>query len=293
MLKKRIIILFLTLFLFKAFANTNQNLLSSKIIEDQEKSKPENFFSTGTLTLLNNKIPFEIYIEKNQYFSNLSIHIQDSTLKSKTEEFEDFFQSDNNKIDGSNKIGTTNIPLELLNYPLRQRDYTILEKSIVYKFKNLKSNKILITNKIVEIPEIIETEVVEPVDNIEEQNIDTETEAVEEIDTTNNDVEEMELVNTIEIDNKYKKLIYIVAEGSNIVLRKEFYLDEDDRDPKYIYEVESIKYIDGYYIPNEWSITEETTKTRALFLYNTDTITYVEKMIPNQYENMTSFNGVR
>lgn len=296
MLKKRLIFIFLTLFLIDANANTTVGLLSKKMVEDQEKGKPDSFFVSGILTIEDIETPFKIYTEKNKYFSDFSIYLEDSLIMSKTEEYRDLFQENNNKISSSYKLLSSFIPLDILNYPLRNRDYTLLEKSIVYKYKNLKANKILIQDKVIEEPEPI----IDDLTSIENEPTSTEDEIVNpklvnELEQETTKVE----TNIVEIEkskfeiNKYKKITYTIAEGSDIILNKEFYLNVDDLKPLYIYDVDSIKYIDGFYIPTEWSLTDFNTKQKISFKYNTETIIYSKEKISNEFEKMTNFYGVR
>lgn len=296
MLKKRIIFIFLTLFLIEANANTTIGLLSKKIVDDQEKSKPDNFFVSGILTIEDIETPFKIYTEKNNYYSDFSIYIEDSLIMSKTEEYRDLYQENNNKIISSHKLLNSFIPIDILNYPLRNRDYSLLEKSIVYKYKNLKANKILIKDKVIEEPEPIIDELTSTEDEpTSTEDVIVNPEIVNELAQETTKVE----TNIVEIEkskfeiNKYKKIIYTIAEGSDIVLNKEFYLNEDDLKPIYIYDVDSIKYIDGFYIPTEWSLTDFNTQIKISFKYNTETINYSKDKISNEFEKMTNFYGVR
>lgn len=274
MLNKRIILIFLTLITFKVYSESKLDQQNIKIIEDQYNSLPDNFFVEGIISIENQVSSFQLYQEKNSFFTSQSITVENQLLKSKSDEYFDLFSLNNGKIIGTHKFLNTFLPLEILNFPLRNREYTILEKAIVYKYKNLKANKILIIDKKNEIKEFTNTYNEESIiDNSYELDVVVEETPFE--------------------SNKYEKLIYTIAEGSNIILKKEFFLNENDRIAKFIYEVENIKYIDGYYIPVEWYYSDSNKSNTLRFKYDTNSIVYTKEKVPNEFSKMATFYGVR
>ena len=311
MLNRTFIFLLISSFLFNINAQTEQGLLGDKILEGYNNSLPESFFSTGILQISNNKeTPFLIYIEQNKYFSDLSITIEESTIKYKSEEYLDYYNKDDKEINSDDKILNSSIPIELINYPLRNRTSRLLEKSTFFKYKNLNANKIELIDNFSEPELLIEEEVLE---NFPEQELlikeDLTSEETEENSNDENIASTIVEVSSViedettvdsSIDEKnkfekssFEKIIIIVSDISNIVLRKEFYINESDINPTYIYDVDNIKYIAGYYIPVEWSLKERNSNSGIVFKYNPKSITYIKEDIPNKFNKLTNFNGVK
>lgn len=269
MLKKRIIILFLTLFLFKTYSNTGSSLSNNSILDSYYTSSPDQFFTKGIIAIDGKNTSFELYSEKNsEGFNNFSININENLYKTISKEYKDLFELNSIKIHGDSVFYNTLLPLELLNYPIRNKEYTILEKYSSFKYKNLRSNKILIKDKIEIIP-------------------------VPVIDQNGLPIDIIRISKNNYLPDKYEKIIYIISNESNIILRKEFYLRNNDRAPKYIIEVNSIKYIGGYYIATDWTIKEPSSSNMINFKYNVETIIYNKKDVSNKFSQMISFYGVR
>ncbi|MBN2619201.1 MAG: hypothetical protein JXR64_12885 [Spirochaetales bacterium] len=251
MLKKRVIILFFAIFSSLIYSENTILNDGSKIFNDSLASIPKNLFIEGQLENGELSIPIIYYQEKNS-LGDISISIKQDLNQSKM-----VFDKDKNKYLGSKNLLNTNVDIEILNYYIRNRVITILEKSSTFKYKNLKSNKIL----------MVEEKNPNNIDNLEESSFITSS------------------------NEKYKKIIYIIASESKTILRKEFYLNIDDKTPYIIMDAIDINYIENNYIVTEWEITNLDKKIKIKF--NNKTVIVNKNDISNIYADMLSFSGVR
>ncbi len=323
MLKKRVFILFFSLFLFNLNAESKNSLLNAELLEDSYTNSSKQLFSHGVIIKEDITTPITIYRVKNKFnFYDFSIKIEDDIYKSSSKEFDELSNKNSKRVIGENTFFDT-LPLDILNYGLRNREYTLIEKAITFKYKGLETNKILITQKeIIEEPEEIilieESTFIDDSLTTEEFTSTDEIMIIEEATTTDKTTSSEESNSTVEstlssddigADSKnnetvvsvkptfkpakYKKLIYYQAKDTNQILRKEFYFDKTDRNPEYIVETNGINFINGYYIEIEYSITNFKTDQTYIFKYNTETMLYNKEKITNEFKDMTNFYGVK
>lgn len=276
MFKKRVLFLFFVIFSWNITSEVVISQGNSSILQKSYETNPEELFMEGLLIQDETSYPFVLYREKNSddYF-NLSIKQDNQSVRFKQ-------TGEKSLSSGEKNILDTEIPLELLQYPLRSREYTVLERSNLYKFKELSSNKILVLHKDPVVPEEVDAE--EPILNEEESEMESTDEDAESITPP---------TPQIVIIPDYEKLIITVSEMSHTIMEVQYYREKTDREPAYIYEAINIHFIEGYYTVTNCRLTDVKSETTIEFQYNQESVMYNKSDIPPKYRSMTTFYGVR
>ncbi|MGL1894590.1 MAG: hypothetical protein OCD02_23395 [Spirochaetaceae bacterium] len=288
MLKRTIVLFFISL-LSICFINAD-SISDKSYFDEYYKNSVPTFFAEGEIEFNEIVTVFAVYKEKNKFnHYNLSIKIDNKIYKIVANETTDLFYIDKTKVTDKDFFYSLPIPLNVLNNALRNRDYILLEKSSRFKFKNIRSNKISVLNKVVEITNDITDSTVLKVSSINEEN------PVDEIipEASNyNITKDVKKIVPIK-ENIYSQIDYIISANTPVILKKEFYLTKKSRIPLYIYETNKINYINGHYTETEWMLTNTKTDESIIFRYNIQSILYNKQDVSKEFGSMISFYGVK
>ena len=328
MIKKKVIILFFSMCLANIFADNN-------LLIDSYNNSSAKFYTKGIITNSDGKTSnITIYKEKNRdNFFDISILIDSDLFQNSSKELNEVYFKNN--FSNNNSTFYENLPLELLNLGFRNRDFTILETSASFKFKGLKTNKLLSVEKeyLEEITELtnninigsnevllvkytpeenitLAVEIKENTSEIEITEDITETIILEneslnndylEIEDKNKQEElpqlEQEAIPEIEKNifekSKFEKIIYLIGEDNNIILKKEIYLNKTDRNPQYTIESNTINFIQGYYVITEYLISDIKQKKEYILKLDTKTISFSDIVLNNSEKEMSNFYRVK
>lgn len=262
MFKKRALLLFFTIFLTSLFSEESP----LEIVTDAFNNQPKVFYSEGLLSYKDNSFDFRVFIENKDYFkSNYSLAINERVYKSfETEE----------------RIENTNIPLDIINFNLEHKEYNLLRSKSI---KNINSYRIIITSsneEIIELP--FETK------NQSRSNISEDNDSDTNITDTNERVLEEPLKKPY---GRFNKIIFSIPTYPKTIIKKEFYINETDKNPVYIYEAENILFIKNQYIVTDWIITDTKTNNIYKFKLNVESITYNKSEVKDT--SLYNFNGVK
>ncbi|OQY40777.1 MAG: hypothetical protein B6229_00900 [Spirochaetaceae bacterium 4572_7] len=281
MLKKRVIVLFFILSTICLFGDTKESVSDKAFIDKGYEAAPKVFFATGKVITNEKEFPITIYREKNKNnFYNLSIKMDNDIYKITSGELETIFNLNNVELSGDVLLKNSNIPLDILNYSLRNMDYNVLSKSRSFKYLEIPTNKILIKEK-----KIIK-KVTPTVLDMEPRDLDANNIEPRFVEESNKDVESINF-----LPEKYKKVIYYQGELPSISLKKEFYLNKSDIEPQYVVEVTRIVFINGNYIIANWEITDKKSKKVTTFHLNIDSVIFNKQDIPRDFKSLLYFKG--
>lgn len=282
MLKKRVLFLFFIIFSWNISSEVVISQMTSSILQESYDSSPDNLFMEGKLQVGETSYPIIYYREKNRenYF-NISVKIDNELTRYKQ-------NKDETLTSGTQSFYTTEIPIEILDYPLRSREYTVLERSNLYEFKGISCNKILVlhTNRVIE-------------EEKKEEGLDSIDPLDAYIMSTTNLNDEFTLETEPEpeplpvIIPDYEKLIFTVSEMSDLVMEVQFYKAKKDREPAYIYEAVNLHFIDGFYTVTSWRIRDVKKDITIQVNLNQETLTHDRMKVNPKHRNMISFYGVR
>jgi len=318
---KRSVLVFLIISLFNIFVINSQNIIDKNLLEDSFNASSEMLFAQGSISSKKGIDSFKIYRTKNRDgFFDLSIKINEDLYQLSAKKTNDISYKNNSKMEDNNYFYDS-LPLDLLNYGFRNVDFKILEKSSVFKYKGLNADKILVTEKeeVIEAPTIEENTTSDEIPSIEENTIE-DSEIVNETSTflDLSKSQDSSLINNNKEENsypltpltpsiitqpkedkvvyepaKYKKIVLYLGEDNNLILRKEFYSNITDREPKYIVEANSINFINGFYIIVEYNISDIENNRDYILKYNTQTLDFSDNELVGTDRRMSNFYGVK
>jgi len=280
MLKKRVIFLFFAFFSISLFS---QNISIDKIVENIFKNSPDTLFLQGIISNNDTVNNFYLYRVKNRdNFFDLSLLLNNDVFKISSKTNSEITYKNNENI-SDNNLFLKDLPLDLLNYGLRNREYQLLSE---IKYKGIEVYKVIIIDKVVPI-------IIDKIEDLVSDQVDSEPLESENEIIENNSSIDKDFTNDIEINNKFKKIILYISKETGVIIKEEFYSQKTDREPLFIKDVKNINYINGFYIPVFWEINSLKSKQTYLVKYNNETISYNKTDIPNNMENMTNFYGVK
>lgn len=293
MFKKRVIILFFTLFLFNLNGDDSEKISDKKYIEDLYNKDTKVFFTQGILEVDDNSFEFSLFKEKNKYaYYNYSLMINENIYKVVSRKYSTSYYFNDKEIEHDYIIKEINIPINIFNYSLINRNYVLLSKSGNTKHKNIPVSKLLIKEKVVDPLENIEEEVIESeVETVVDESITDSAEDIKK-DVTN-DTEQSVILNSDSIvyeEALYPKVIYHIAKDIDLALKLEFYLDIDSKTAAYSLEADNVSFINNKYFVTEYNIYDNKQNSVS-FKYNIESIILEKKIIDKKFNNMIFFNG--